>query len=89
VILGNGLELDRVVAKEDVVFRQKKGPNASARKFLCDQAEFKSSDMTVVCTGTEDERPSVETELKIHEADKFILHLKDERLETVGDVITR
>ena len=89
VVLGNGLELDRTVAREHVVLRQKKGPEEPERKFVCEQAEFKSSDMTIVCTGTEEERPSVETEFKVHEADKFILHLKDERLETVGDVITR
>ena len=89
VVLGNGLELDRAVAREDVVLRQKKGSEESDRKFVCHRAEFKSSDMTIVCTGTEDERPSVETEFKVHEADKFILHLKDERLETVGDVVTR
>jgi len=89
VVLGNGLELDRAVAREKVVLRQKKGSEESDRKFVCDRAEFKSSDMTIVCTGTEEERPSVETEFKVHEADKFILHLKEERLETVGDVITR
>ena len=89
VVLGNGLELDRAVAREDVVLRQKKGSEESDRKFVCDRAEFKSSDMTIVCTGTEDARPSVETEFKVHEADKFILHLRDERLETVGDVVTR
>lgn len=89
VVLGNGLELDRAVAKEKVVLRQKKDSEESNRKFLCDQAEFRSSDMTIVCTGTEEERPSVETGFKVHEADKFVLHLKDERLETIGDVITR
>ena len=89
VVLGNGLELDRAVAREKVVLRQKKGSEESDRKFLCDRAEFRSSDMTIVCTGTEEERPSVETEFKVHEADKFILHLRDERLETIGDVITR
>ena len=89
VVLGNGLELDRAVAKDDVVLRQKKGSEESDRKFVCERAEFKSSDMTVVCTGTEEERPSVETEFKVHEADKFILHLRDERLETIGDVVTR
>ena len=89
VVLGNGLEMDRAVAREKVVLRQKKGSEESDRKFVCDRAEFRSSDMTIVCTGTEEERPSVETGFKVHEADKFIIHLREERLETVGDVITR
>ena len=84
IAVGNGLELDRAVASDNVVIDRRDPLGKGNVKVFCERAFFASGMMTVECTGTPERRPRAESFGKTHEADKFILHLKDERLETVG-----
>ena len=85
VILGNGLELDRAIASENVVIDRKKPGSTDSEKLYCDQALFDSSKMTVECTSADGRRPKVEGMGKTHFSDKFTIHLKDERIESSGE----
>ncbi|MBR2373928.1 MAG: hypothetical protein IKA87_06825 [Lentisphaeria bacterium] len=85
IAIGNGLELDRAIASDNVVLDRRDPSGKADGKVYCSKALFESSEMTVVCTGTPEERPKAVSSGKTHEADKFVIHLKDERIESIGE----
>ena len=88
IAIGNGLELDRAIATEEVVINRRENAVDAGTTIYCDRAFFNSSDMTVECTSTEGRRPRAVNSGKTHSSDKFTLFLKDERLESSGDAVT-
>lgn len=89
IAIGKGLELDRAIASNNVVIDRRDPDGKANAKVFCEQAFFRSQAMTVECTGTPEQRPKAESSGKTHEADKFILHLKDERIESIGEGIIK
>lgn len=89
IALGNGLELEKAVASDNVVIHRRPNPLEKGEKLFCDRAFFNSSSMTIECTGTESRRPMVEGSGRTHSSDKFTIYLKDERIESTGDSVTQ
>lgn len=88
IVIGKGLELDRAVASGNVVIDRREKPDAEGEKVYCERAVFESSAQTVVCTGSENNRPKAVGTGKTHTADKFTIFLKDEHMESSGDTVT-
>ena len=89
IVVGNGLELDSALATGNVVIDRREKPNGSGEKVFCERAFFNSKGMTIECTGDEKSRPRAEGAGKKHYAEKFTIFLKDERLESTGETITK
>ena len=89
IALGNGVELEKAIASENVIVHRKSAPEEKGEKVYCDRAFFNSADMTIECTSTDGRRPYAEGVGRTHTSDKFTIHLKDERIESSGDAVTR
>ena len=89
IALGNGLELDRAIASEDVVINRRSNALEKGETIYCDQALFNSSTMTVECTSADGRRPRAVGQGKTHSSDKFTIFLKDERIESSGEAVTK
>ena len=88
IAIGNGLELDRSIATGNVIIHRTLPFGQEGEKLYCDRAFFNSENMTVECTGENGNLPCVTGSGKTHKADKFTLHLRDERLESSGTTVT-
>ena len=89
IALGNGLELDRAIASEDVVINRRSNALEKGETIYCDQALFNSSTMTGACTSADGRRPKAVGQGKTHTSDKFTIFLKDERIESSGEAVTK
>ena len=88
VVIGKGLELDRAVASGNVVIDRREKPDIEGEKVYCERAVFDGNAQTIVCTGSENNRPKAVGSGKTHTADKFTIFLKDEHMESSGDTVT-
>ena len=89
IAVGNGLELDNALATGNVVIDRREKPQGPSEKVFCERAFFNGGNMTIECTGNETVRPRAEGSGKKHYADKFTIFLKDERLESSGETVTK
>ena len=90
VSLGNGMELDKIICKRDIVIEQKDGKDNRNVKAKGELGTYIVADRKTVISGTSDKKPSIEVDGRFQECKQLIFHMADERFEIVeGGPITK
>ena len=90
VSLGNGMELDKIICKRDIVIEQKGGKDNRNVKAKGELGTYIVADRKTVISGTSDKKPSIEVDGRFQECKQLIFHMEDERFEIVeGGPITK
>ena len=89
ISLGNGMELEKIICKKDIVITQKSKDNRNV-KVNGQLGTYIVADKKTVISGTSNKKPSIIMDGRFQECKQLVYHMEDERFEIIdGGPITK
>jgi lipopolysaccharide export system protein LptA len=89
ISLGNGMELEKIICKKDIVIEQKSKDNRNVKVFG-QLGSYIVKDKKTIISGTSKKKPSIIMDGRYQECKQLVYHMEDERFEIVdGGPITK